>query len=109
MTQKIGVIGDESFTLGFRLAGIDRARQPEEDAYARDLEAMLEDPDLGILICHADDLQDLPRSTQEKLEETVDPVVIRVGEEGHGDLRERVKQAIGIDLFREDASPPEPG
>lgn len=109
MTKKIGVIGDESFTLGFRLAGVKRARQPDEDEFADALEEMLDDPELGILVCHADDLGGLPRSTEEKLQETVDPVVIRVGEEGHGDLRERVKQAIGIDLFREDASPPEPG
>jgi V/A-type H+-transporting ATPase subunit F len=108
MTQKIGVIGHESFTLGFRLAGIKRAREPDEDEYADHLEEMLDDPELGILVCHADDLEDLPRRTGEKLEETVDPVVIRVGEEGHGDLRERVKQAIGIDLFQEDASPPDP-
>ncbi len=110
MSQKIGVIGQESFTLGFQLAGVrhvTRTEEPEE--FAEATRAALEDPDLGILIVHADDVDDSPRKLQRELSGSVDPVVVQVGREGVGDMRERVKQAIGIDLMgKEDAAPPSP-
>ena len=37
----------------------------------------------------------------EKVADSLDPVVVAMGEgAGEGDLREKVKRAIGIDLFK---------
>jgi vacuolar-type H+-ATPase subunit F/Vma7 len=33
--------------------------------------------------------------------DSIDPVIIQIGEAGEDDLREKVKRAIGIDLYKE--------
>lgn len=110
MSQKIGVIGAESFTLGFQLAGVRNVTRAEDpEAFAEAAREALEDPDLGILIVHADDVDETAGKLRRRLNESVEPVVVQVGRQGVGDMRERVKQAIGIDLMgQEDAAPPSP-
>lgn len=106
MSKRIGIVGSESFALGFQLAGIRHSRAGDEDVEAA-VRAALADPDLGILVVHADDVATLPTRLRHELTDSVDPVVVTVGAPGMGDLREKVKQAIGIDLYRdEDAAPP---
>lgn len=101
--KEIGVLGDEAFVLGFQLAGIRRAfRAGSPEAYHEKVDEILRgtEKDLGILIVNAADVNQLPPLTRKRLLDTIDPVVIQIGGES-GDLREKVKRAIGIDLYKE--------
>lgn len=103
MTQEIAVIGTPEFTTGFRLAGVrihenvrDEDKPTElDDAVGR----VLEHEDVGIAIMHNDDLDHLSRRVREAVQLSVDPTFITIGGEAAGGLREKIKQAIGIDLM----------
>lgn len=97
----VAVIGSPTFVLGFRLAGV-RKTYPAEGPGEREarIEEVLKDPSVGILVLHNADYQALPATFRRRLADSVAPVVIPVGKEEETDLRERIKQAVGIDLWR---------
>ena len=37
-----------------------------------------------------------------KVTDSISPVIVTVGGAGMGDLREKIKRAIGVDLYKED-------
>jgi V/A-type H+-transporting ATPase subunit F len=107
MSQEIGVIGSPEFTTGFRLAGVRKFASvpPEEKEERMDeaVEGMLEDDDVGIVVMNGEDLDFLSRNVRQRVETSVEPVLVTVGgEAGSGGLREQIKRAIGIDLMAED-------
>ncbi len=107
MSQEIGVIGSPEFTTGFRLAGVRKFANvpPEEkpDRMDEAVEGMLEDDDVGIIVMNGEDLDFLSRTVRQRVETSVEPVMVTVGgEAGSGGLREQIKRAIGIDLMAED-------
>ena len=107
MSQEIGVVGSPEFTTGFRLAGVRKfANVPpeeKEDRMDEAVEGMLEDDDIGIVVMHDEDLGYLSRSVRQRVETSVEPVLVTLGgEAGSGGLREQIKRAIGIDLMAED-------
>jgi len=100
---RIAVVGAPSFTTGFRLAGVDEFREVREENKEKNLDAAVEDvlnlDDIGIVVMHQDDLDHLSREVRENAETSVEPVVVTLGGEGEGQLREKIKRAIGIDLM----------
>ena len=102
--MKIGVIGDPSFTTGFRLAGVDtysEIKEKDKDDRLDDVvEDMLRDDEVGIIIMHQDDLGYLSRDVRQDVEDSIEPTVVTLGGEGEGgQLRDKIKRAIGIDLM----------
>ncbi len=103
MSQEIAVVGSPEFTTGFRLAGVrifenvadDDKPTALDDAVTR----VLENEDVGIVVMHVDDLDYLSRDVRREVEESVEPVVVTLGGEAGGGLREQIKRAIGIDLM----------
>jgi len=61
--------------------------------------AVLEDDDVGIVVMHSDDVEYLSREVRERVETSVEPVVVTLGGGGSSGLREQIKRAIGIDLM----------
>jgi V/A-type H+-transporting ATPase subunit F len=107
MTQEIAVVGSPEFTTGFRLAGVRKfANVPEEEKEAELDDAVTEtmtDDDVGIVVMHDDDIDHLSRDVRERVETSVEPVVVTLGGgTGSGNLRAQIKRAIGIDLMDED-------
>ena len=102
MTKAIGVLGPSDFVLGFNLAGIRRTWAVEPRDFAKAIEHVLAaERDVGILIVQGSDLEALSPIQRKKANDSIDPVVVAMGEgAGEGDLREKVKRAIGIDLFK---------
>ena len=49
-----------------------------------------------------EDVDRLPASLKRRLGDSVKPVVIPVGKKGEEDIRERIKRAIGIDLYKKE-------
>ena len=98
--MELAVVGNEEFTVGFRLVGIRKVFSCTDEMLGEKVNDVLEDEDVGILVLHEQGLGHLPQTMVARLRESVRPVLITVGEEEE-DLRERVRRAIGIDLYAE--------
>ena len=108
MSQEIAVVGSPEFTTGFRLAGVRKcenvpeAEKPErlDDA----VERTLDDEETGIIVMYDADLDHLSRGTRERVEGSIEPVLVTLGASGAGSggLRDQIKRAIGIDLMDEE-------
>ena len=95
----IAVLGSDDFVLGFRLAGVKRIYSvPAKDFEEKVLE-LLADSSIGVLAVSSADLEGLTSVTRKKVLESIAPVVVPIGK-GEGDLREKVKRAIGVDLYK---------
>lgn len=97
--MEFAVLGSEEFTLGFRLAGVRRVYAVRPDEYEAKLLELTEDSTLGILAISSSDLTTVSANARKRALESISPVVIQVGGE-EGDLREKVKSAIGVDLYK---------
>jgi len=99
--MEIAVFGSPQFALGFKLAGVKRTYEVEDDdpALQDKLLGLLGDDSIGVLIVSDIDIKGLPKATKHLLADNVRPVVIPVGKEDEGDIRERIKRAVGIDLY----------
>jgi V/A-type H+-transporting ATPase subunit F len=97
----LGVVGHPDFTLGFRLAGVKNIVEVE-DAKAREkkIREAVAKAEVGILVIHGDDFAAMPAGLRKELSNTVRPVVIPVGPREDSDLREKIKQAVGVDLWK---------
>jgi len=97
--MEIAVLGSEEFTLGFRLAGIRRVFVATPENYQEQMLDAMSQPTIGILAVDAKDLDNLPANTRHKVMESIQPVIVAVGG-SDDDLREKVKRAIGVDLYK---------
>ncbi|MEF8880604.1 MAG: V-type ATP synthase subunit F [Candidatus Nanohaloarchaea archaeon] len=93
----IGVIGSEEFRLGFRLAGLKKTFNA--DNFEKKIDELLQGDDLGILVAEEADIQASNKKTQQRIEESVEPVVIGLSEEAESErLHEKIRKAIGADI-----------
>jgi V/A-type H+-transporting ATPase subunit F len=97
--MEIAVVGSEEFVVGFRLAGVRRVYGITPDKLQETVVKLMDEVDVGILALHTKDLERLPLQLRTRMMASVDPVVIPVGEE-EGDMRDKVRRAIGIDLYK---------
>ncbi len=97
--MEIAVIGSDEFTLGFRLAGVRLVYLADKENYQEKLQEAMSDANVGILAVNAEDLQYLPTNYRNKVMDSISPVIVPVGG-NQSDLRERVKQVIGVDLYK---------
>ena len=98
----IAVIGNEDFVLGFRLAGLRRVFVAGADNYQQVITEAMSDPEIGILAVDSKDLVNLTPQMRAKVTDSIQPVIVPVGGGGVTDMREKVKRAIGVDLYKED-------
>jgi V/A-type H+-transporting ATPase subunit F len=98
--MELGVVGDAEFCLGFRLVGIRYVFEIEEggDWEQGVTEAMAED-EVGILVMPSEAIPDLHPAIRQDIVSSVRPVVIPIGATEESDLREKIKQAVGVDLW----------
>ncbi|MCL1979360.1 MAG: V-type ATP synthase subunit F [Methanomassiliicoccaceae archaeon] len=97
--MEIAVVGSEEFVLGFRLAGLKRVFVADESNYQSMISKAMSDANIGILAVDAEDLNYLPHNFRSKILDSIQPVVVPVGGD-ESDLREKVKRAIGVDLYK---------
>ena len=98
----IAVIGNEEFVLGFRLAGLRRVFVAHPEDYQERIIEAMQEPEVGILAVDGEDLKNLTPQMRAKVTDSISPVIVTVGGAGMGDLREKIKRAIGVDLYKED-------
>lgn len=97
--MEIAVIGSDEFVLGFRLAGIRRVFVANSENYQEKILEALSQSTIGILAVDAKDLDNLSFQVRHKVMDSIQPVVVPVGGD-QSDLREKVKRAIGVDLYK---------
>lgn len=97
--MEFAVIGSDEFVLGFRLAGIRRVYAVHPQEYEQKLLDLVTDPSVGILAINTTDLSKVSPGSRKRALESISPVVVPVGGE-EGDLREKVRRAIGVDLYK---------
>lgn len=99
--MRVSVVGSEEFALGFKLAGINASYEMGADDLAGEIDDVL-DQEEGVIIMEGGHMNALPERTRLELQNSVDPVVIPVQEDAESEsLRTKIKQAIGVDLWRE--------
>ncbi len=99
--MEMGVVGNDDFTTGFRLAGVrityDTAAAGAEQA----VESALQNKEIGILVMHEDDMKSLSNRMKKNLEKLITPVIITISEKERGeDLRMLIKRTVGVDLWK---------
>jgi len=98
--SEIAVLGSPQFTLGFRLAGVRRIFDAtSEDDLERGARAACADRSVSILVLETADLNRLTPRTRADLVASVQPTVVAVGTQEDNTLREKIKQAVGVDLW----------
>lgn len=96
----IAVVGRQEFALGFRLAGIRRIWEAAtEDELEAAVAAARRDADVSILVMQTGDLQRISPRTRSELVSGTKPTLVAVGLEEDNTLREKIKQAVGVDLW----------
>ena len=99
--MEIAVVGNNDFTLGFRLAGVERIHNTtNEDEMATILKSLLNETDVGIIVIDSEDLIQLPERLRQQLSDSVSPTVLGIGTKEDNTLRESIRKAIGVDLWK---------
>jgi len=97
--MEIAVIGSEEFVLGFRLAGLRRVFVATPENYEKRMLEAIATESVGILAVDSKDLQLLSPQLKQRVMDMIQPVIVPVGKD-EGGLREKVKRAIGVDLYK---------
>jgi V/A-type H+/Na+-transporting ATPase subunit F len=97
---ELAVVGSQPFTLGFRLAGIRRIWEAASDEeLERAVAQARKDTNVAILILETKDVNRLSPRTKSDLVSSVKPTLVAVGLDEDNTLREKIKQAVGVDLW----------
>ncbi len=99
--MEIAFVGGSETVLGFNLAGVKKsyAANTEEELVSKIGEVMA-DRNVGILVLKQSDYNRLPKRLQEQLSESLKPTIIAIGPEQSTEMREKIKRAIGVDLWK---------
>ena len=99
--MEIAVVGTPEFTLGFQLAGLSDLYNPEgeEDLHST-LRSLLNNKSVGLMVVDSTMLTTLPDRLREQLSASVSPTVLGIGTEEDTTLRETIRKAIGVDLWK---------
>ncbi len=99
--MEIAVVGNSDFTLGFQLAGINRLYNSNTlEESAEHLKELLTDKNVGIVVVNSELLTKLPERLRERLSNSITPTVLGIGTEEDNTLRESIRKAIGVDLWK---------
>jgi V/A-type H+-transporting ATPase subunit F len=99
--MEIAIVGSPEFTLGFQLAGIMRLHNPENDEeMSQALQSMLDEEEVGIIVVDAADLTRMPDKLRQRMSDSISPTVLGIGTEEDNTLRESIKSALGVDLWK---------
>ncbi|HIP62829.1 MAG TPA: V-type ATP synthase subunit F [Archaeoglobus profundus] len=100
--KKVAVIGDPDFNIGFRLVGIkDVYDVTNDEELINAVKDVLNRNDIGVVVIRYDDLKKLPTTLRREIDERVEPTFVAIGGMGRvEELREKIRRAIGVDLWK---------
>ena len=94
--SKIVVVGDEEFTLGFELVGIESKPLSKFD------DLISKNSDAGIVVISQKDYDTLSIRVKNTIDRLIKPIVVILSEDDTkgGNLRESIIKALGVDLLK---------
>ena len=99
--MELAVVGSQEFTLGFQLAGISNIFNPEtDDEMSSQLKSLLNSKQVGIIVIDSSIMSTLPERLRDQLSASVTPTVLGIGTEEDTTLRDTIRKAIGVDLWK---------
>ena len=99
--MEIAVVGSPEFTLGFQLAGISNIFNAEtNDEMSSQLKSLLNSKEVGIIVIDSSIMSTLPERLRDQLSASVTPTVLGIGTEEDTTLRDTIRKAIGVDLWK---------
>ena len=99
--MEIAFVGGSESVLGFNLAGVKKSYAANtEDEMVSKIGDVMADSSVGILVLKQSDYNKLPKRLQEQLSESIKPPMITIGTEQSTEMREKIKRAIGVDLWK---------
>ena len=99
--MEIAVVGCPAFTLGFQLAGLSNLHNPDsEDELHTTLRSLLNNKSVGIMVVDSAVMATLPERLRDQLSASVSPTVLGIGTEEDTTLRDTIRKAIGVDLWK---------
>ncbi|MDP6325070.1 MAG: V-type ATP synthase subunit F [Candidatus Thalassarchaeaceae archaeon] len=99
--MEIAVVGTSEFTLGFQLAGVQRLHNPSGDEeLAKTMRELLNQKDVGIVVIDSTDITRLSDRLRSQIADSITPTVLGIGTEEDNTLRESIKSALGVDLWK---------
>ena len=97
----IAVVGSPAFTLGFQLAGLSNLHNPDsDDELHSTLRSLLNNKSVGIMVVDSAVMATLPDRLKDQLSASVSPTVLGIGTEEDTHLRDTIRKAIGVDLWK---------
>ena len=97
----IAIVGTPEFTLGFQLAGVTRLNHPADlEETAKVLRSLLDQIEVGIIVIDSADLTQMPERLRQQVSDSITPTVLGIGTEEDNTLRESIKSALGVDLWK---------
>jgi V/A-type H+-transporting ATPase subunit F len=98
--SRVTVIGDPDFNTGFRLVGICDTIEIEDESEVSEAVGKILGQE-GIVIIKYDFYKNLPIQMKIKVDESLEPTFVKVGGEGGvEELRDKIRKAIGVDLWK---------
>ena len=99
--MEIAIVGTPEFTLGFQLAGVSHLHNPGDDAsFAKTCRELLSSSDIGIVVLDSRDFGRLPDRLRDRVSLSISPTFLGIGTEEDNTLRESIKKALGVDLWK---------
>jgi len=99
--MEIAFVGGSESVLGFNLAGVKKSYAANtEDEMVSKIGDVMADSSVGILVLKQSDYNKLPKRLQEQLSESIKPTMITIGTEQSTEMREKIKRAICVDLWK---------
>ena len=99
--MEIAFVGGSESVLVFNLAGVKKSYAANtEDEMVSKIGDVMADSSVGILVLKQSDYNKLPKRLQEQLSESIKPTMITIGTEQSTEMREKIKRAIGVDLWK---------
>ena len=97
----IAVVGSPAFTLGFQLAGLSNLHNPDsEDELHTTLRSLLNNKSVGSMVVDSAVMATVPDRLRDQLSASVSPTVLGIGTEEDTTLRDTIRKAIGVDLWK---------
>jgi len=97
--MEIAAVGSPDFVVGFRLAGIRMVVETDHEMLEKTIQQIMDNKNVGIIVVDMKDVERLPAPLRKRMTDSTTPVVIPIGED-EGDIRDKVRRAIGIDLYK---------
>lgn len=99
--MELAIVGTDLFVLGFRLAGVRKTFEATDaPALQQAVREAMRDPDVGVLVMETRDVHRLDPPLRREVEAAVRPTLVAIGTEEDTTLRDKLKQAIGVDLWK---------